>query len=1033
MMDRFSAYRADEAEIVGYLLQAIKLSSLDLQAIQNRAQELVIALRSRENASVHLEAFFEQYDLSTAEGMALMCVAEALLRIPDVQTRNELIADKITMGDWQLHLGKSKSWLVNTMTRGLMWGDQLLESQTEHEDIWRSLCARTTQAPIRWVVTEAMRLLGHQFVLGETIESALKHAKQQESKGYRYSYDMLGESARTDEDAERYFQAYDHAIEQIGSMGVDGDLYQSAGLSIKLSALHPRYEFLKTPLLHGEWLEKLMSLVLKAKAQGVSLTIDAEESERLDLSLGVFEKLFRDPRLGRWEGLGLALQAYQKRAFWVIDLLADWASQQGKRIAVRLVKGAYWDSEIKRSQVMGFKNYPVFTRKVATDVSYLACAQKLFEKKEHFYLQYATHNVHTVSALLEMAGDFKGFEFQRLQGMGEALYEQLRSQHQNPIPCRIYAPVGSHQDLLAYLVRRLLENGANSSFVNQLSNPQIPVATLIADPVSWVRKSPYKPHPKIPLPQDLWGMIRSNSNGVDLTHQTERLQLLEGLKAASQTIRLAGPIVGGVLQQAVAEPIRLGSPFAPSLAVGEVIEADTDGVERALFLAERAFKSWSRTPVLLRQNILKKLAQKIEENRSECVFLLIREGGKTIPNALSEIREAIDFCHYYAAIAEIDFGKMKMLPSPTGELNHLGWMGRGPVVCISPWNFPLAIFVGQMVAALVAGNTVLVKPAEQTPLIAYRVIEWLLEVGLPSDVIHFLPGRGEIVGAHLVSDERVKAVVFTGATETARSIHRALAERKGPIVPLVAETGGINAMIADSSALLEQLVSDVCISAFDSAGQRCSSLRVLYLQEEIFDRTVDMLIGAMKTLVLGDPTEFTTDIGPVIDQAAWDALNEHKIRMKKEAVCLFEMSLDPFLKQGYYFAPCLFKICHINQIKTEVFGPILHLISYKVSELDSLIDSINQTGYGLTFGIHSRVVGRVQFIRERIAAGNVYVNRNMIGAVVGVQPFGGLGLSGTGPKAGGSDYLRRLAVEYTWTEDTTAAGGNASLLCLSDA
>jgi RHH-type proline utilization regulon transcriptional repressor/proline dehydrogenase/delta 1-pyrroline-5-carboxylate dehydrogenase len=1023
------AYRIDEAEAVERILAAADLPADALDRIASRARGFVLAVRRARVGKGGLDAFLHEYALSTQEGIALMCLAEALLRIPDAETVDKLIRDKIGPVEWERHLGASDSLFVNASTWALMLTGRLMRGpgQRALKGALTRFIARSGEPVVRQAVTAAMRILGRQFVMGRTIGEALERARAAEREGYRHSYDMLGEAARTTEDARRYFDAYAVAIGAIGKEAAGRGVHEAPGVSVKLSALHPRYEETQRERCLAELVPAVRRLAEKAREAGIGFTIDAEESERLDLSLDVFESLALEPRLAGWEGLGLAVQAYQKRVLPLIDYLAGLARRAGRRLQVRLVKGAYWDSEIKRSQEKGLPGYAVYTRKVATDVSYLAAAKRLLADGEAFYPQFATHNAHTVAAVLELAGNREDWEFQRLHGMGEALYEEVVGQLRRP--CRIYAPVGSHEDLLAYLVRRLLENGANTSFVNRIVDEKAPIDELVADPVARLRRLHPKPHPRIPLPEALYGPERRNSAGIDLSDRPSLEALQRDLAAALARPWRAAPLVGGIELPGKPRPVL--DPADRRRQVGEVVEADSSQLEQALARAERAAPSWEAMPVSERARVLERAADLYEGHGAELMALVIREGGRTIPDALSELREAVDFCRYYAARARADL-ESRSLPGPTGERNVLSLHGRGVFACISPWNFPLAIFTGQIVAALVAGNAVIAKPAEQTPLVAARAVHLLHEAGVPVDALHLLPGDGATVGARLVADPRVAGVAFTGSTETARAINIALAERGGPIVPLIAETGGQNGLIVDSSALPEQVVVDVLASAFNSAGQRCSALRVLCVQEDIAERVLTMLIGAMRTLVIGDPLSISTDVGPVIDEDACRGLQRHSERMDREARKLVELDLPEGTEHGTFFAPRVFEIDSIARLEREVFGPILHVRRWRRDRLDAMVEELAATGYGLTLGIHSRIDETVAAVRRRMRVGNVYVNRNMIGAVVGVQPFGGEGLSGTGPKAGGPHYLYRFVTERTVSIDTTAAGGNATLLSLQE-
>ncbi|MCC6720416.1 MAG: trifunctional transcriptional regulator/proline dehydrogenase/L-glutamate gamma-semialdehyde dehydrogenase [Acetobacteraceae bacterium] len=956
------------------------------------ARALVTRLREAPRASA-IEGLIEEYDLSSQEGVALMCLAEALLRIPDPATRDALIRDKIATGDWQAHVGRSPSLFVNAATWGLVVTGRLAATASERglSGAITRMIARGGEPLIRRGVDLAMRMLGEHFVTGETIAAALANARRMEARGFTHSYDMLGEAAATDEDAARYLAAYTGAIHAIGAAAAGRGIYEGPGISIKLSALHPRYGRAQRARVMAELLPRVAGLAALAKAYGIGLNIDAEEADRLELSLDLLAALALDPALAGWNGLGFVIQAYGKRCPFVIDWLVDLARRVGRRLMVRLVKGAYWDSEIKRAQVDGQADYPVFTRKLHTDVSYLACARKLLAAPDAVFAQFATHNAQTLAAVLAAAGPgfHRGqYEFQCLHGMGEPLYEEVVGPEKLGRPCRIYAPVGTHETLLAYLVRRLLENGANSSFVNRIGNAAIPVDDLIADPVETVRATnpDLAPHPRIVLPRALYGPGRPNAAGFDLADESSLANLAAVLTQHAQAPWVARPANGGGAARAVTNPADRAD------IVGTVMAATPDDIARALAGAEAARTSWAATPAPRRAAALRRAADALEARMPVLIGLLVREAGKSYANAIAEVREAVDFLRYYAAGA-LDAGRP-----------------LGPIACISPWNFPLAIFTGQVAAALAAGNPVLAKPAEETPLVAAEAVRLLHAAGVPADALHLLPGAGE-VGAALVADARVQGVIFTGSTEVARLIRRALAGRLGADgrpIPLVAETGGQNAMVVDSSALAEQVVADAIASAFDSAGQRCSALRILCLQEDIAARTLTMLRGALRQLTVGNPALLSTDVGPVITPAARDAILRHVAAMQARGHAVDTLKLPGSTARGSFVAPTIIEIGRIADVGGEVFGPVLHVLRYRREELDGLIDAINATGYGLTFGLHTRIDETVARVVERIRAGNIYVNRNIIGAVVGVQPFGGSGLSGTGPKAGGPLYLARL-------------------------
>jgi len=1028
-------YRADESRCVDMLLDAVRLDAAALDRIAATARDLVVAVRDQRIGQGGLDAFMHEYELSSQEGVVLMCLAEALLRIPDADTADRLIRDKIGPADWERHLGNSGSVFVNASTWALMLTGRLVSLSEFQGQALKSVLGRLVgrfgEPIIRQSVTQAMRIMGRQFVMGRTIREALDRGRGDEAQGYRHSFDMLGEAARTAKDASRYFDAYASAIAELGEAAAGRDVVESPGISVKLSALHPRYEFAQRGRALGELKPRLLELAVLAKDAGIGFTVDAEEADRLELSFDIFEAVSKDPAVAGWDGLGLAVQAYQKRALAAVDWLADLARRHRRRIMLRLVKGAYWDAEIKRAQERGVDGYPVFTRKVSTDVSYLACAQRLLSYGDAFYPQFATHNAHTVAAVLEMTGARDAFEFQRLHGMGQALFDRIVADDRRHAPCRIYAPVGSHADLLAYLVRRLLENGANSSFVNRIVDERAPIEEIIADPLAGARRLEAKPHPRILLPGDLYGAARKNSRGIDLSDPAELVPLTASMKKAARGPWRAAPVIDGVTHDDGHERA-VFDPADRRRQVGTVIDADGHHVDTAMSRADGAAPAWDETDAEQRGRCLERTADLMERDMANLMAMSVREAGKTIPDAVAEVREAVDFCRYYALRCRQDFAAPEVLTGPTGEHNQLCLHGRGVFVCISPWNFPLAIFTGQITAALAAGNTVVAKPAEQTSLIAAHAVGLMHEAGVPADVLHLLPGDGATVGAPLVRDPRVAGVAFTGSTETARGIQRALAEKDGPIVPLIAETGGQNAMLVDSSALPEQVVADVLASAFQSAGQRCSALRVLYVQSDVADRIVEMLSGAMAELRIGDPGLLSTDVGPVIDEAARDMLEAHAARMSREARKIYECALPVGCEQGIFFAPRAFEIEGIEILEREVFGPILHVVRYPSEALDRVIDAINGTGYGLTLGIHSRIDETIGHIHSRLKVGNVYVNRNQIGAVVGVQPFGGEGLSGTGPKAGGPRYLHRFATERTLSVDTTAQGGNAALMSLEE-
>jgi RHH-type proline utilization regulon transcriptional repressor/proline dehydrogenase/delta 1-pyrroline-5-carboxylate dehydrogenase len=1021
-------YSRDEAEAVADLL---RIGEMDVELktrIHDTAADLVKRVRARKAEQSAVESFMREYDLSSEEGVLLMCVAEALLRIPDAETADKLISDKLGEANFTAHAGKSDSLLVNAGTWGLMLTGKLVriaeDTKRNFFGAFKRLIGRSGEPVIRLATRQAMRIMGHQFVMGRTIEEALERSREKDQRGYRHSFDMLGESALTAEDVERYMTSYRAGILAIGKGGPYPDMISAPSISVKLSALHPRYERGKRARVLAELTPRVLELAQLAKAQGIPMTIDAEEADRLELSLELIARVHGDPSLEGWDGFGLALQSYLKRAIGAIDWLANVARTNGRRLNVRLVKGAYWDAEIKRAQIDGHSGYPVYTRKPNTDLSYLACARRILAHGDAFYPQFATHNAHTIAAIHHLAQG-RPFEYQRLHGMGGDLYGEVIPAERLNAACRIYAPVGSHEDLLPYLVRRLLENGANTSFVNRIVDDAVPIDELIPHPNDVVAAIEPKAHPRIPLPLNLYGNDRQNSRGINLAQERELRALIDETRSVRFGELRAEPLVPGA--SSAATPIAISDPADRRRLVGHWVPADAALVEKALENAKAAQPGWDATPVELRAQMLERAADLMEANRGELIALCTREAGKTISDGIAEVREAVDFCRYYAQQARRDFAP-KTLPGPTGESNQLHLHGRGVFVCISPWNFPLAIFAGQVAAALVAGNTVIAKPAEQTNLVAHRATQLLHEAGVPAGVLQLLPGDGATVGARLTSDPRVAGVAFTGSTETARLINRSLAGRDAPIATLIAETGGQNALIADSSALPEQLVKDAMSGAFGSAGQRCSATRILFVQEDVAERTLKLLAGAMDEWVVGDPGLYATDIGPVIDEDARKILNDHIARMQTDGKLVKAMQLNEAHANGCFVAPHAFEIDSLKRLPREVFGPVLHVIRYKAKDLDSIIDQINATGYGLTLGIHSRIDSTIEHIQQRIRAGNCYVNRNMIGAVVGVQPFGGEGLSGTGPKAGGPHYLHRFTTERTLTINTSAVGGNATLL-----
>lgn len=1013
-----TAWRRAETECVEELLLHSEISSELSDKIQALAFDLAHSLRERKNSGGKagiVQGLLQEFSLSSQEGIALMCLAEALLRIPDKATRDLLIRDKINQGNWKEHLGQSQLMFVNAAAWGLMLTGKLMETpqQKSLSSLLTGMLARSGRGIIRKAVDVAMRMMGEQFVTGETIDEALKNAERLEEKGFRYSYDMLGEAALTDPDAERYYQDYQQAIHAIGQASQDKDVYDGPGISIKLSALHPRYQRAQMDRVHDELYGKMLKLAVLAKQYNIGLNIDAEETDRLEISLQLLERLCFEPQLQDWKGIGFVIQAYQKRCFYVVDYIVDLAKRSQKRLMIRLVKGAYWDSEIKKAQIEGMSDYPVFTRKVHTDLSYIACARKLLAEPDYIYPQFATHNAQTVATIYQLAQPeqyYAGqYEFQCLHGMGEPLYENVvgdKSANKLGVPCRIYAPVGNHETLLAYLVRRLLENGANTSFVNRIADKTLNIEDLIENPQQTILKAAQQEvmigakHPHIPYPQDLYG-TRINSSGLDLANDAELSALNEVAASLKNTQFQAAAMGTAFTVTDTSNAVQIINPAQHQDVVGTVYEATQEQAEIALTQAVNAQGFWANLPKNERAACLNKAADLMEQRLLTLMVILSREAGKTYSNAIAEVREAVDFLRYYA-------GQMLDLAENT-QIQPLG-----TVLCISPWNFPLAIFTGQISAALVAGNTVIAKPAEQTPLIAAQAVQILWEAGIPQDVLQLLPGQGESIGAQLSADSRIQGIMFTGSTEVAHILQKTVAERLnqfGESVTLIAETGGQNAMIVDSSALTEQVVLDVVNSAYDSAGQRCSALRVLCVQEDNLDAVRTMLKGAMQQLRVGNPILLKTDIGPVIDAEAQQNIQTHIQQMCSKGHKVHQLMFDQDeteLTQGTFIPPTLIELPNLNDLEREVFGPVLHLISYKYGELEQLLEQINSKGYGLTMGLHTRIDETMQTVIARAEVGNLYINRNIVGAVVGVQPFGGEGLSGTGPKAGGPLYIYRL-------------------------
>ena len=1005
------AYRRDEIEAVQDMLQRAQMTDEERNAASELARRLVTQVRSSRTKASGVDALMHEFSLSSEEGVALMCLAEALLRIPDNATRDRLIADKISEGNWKSHLNNSPSLFVNAAAWGLLITGKLT-TNTSEKNMGSALSRMISKggAPlIRQGVNYAMRLLGKQFVTGQTIEEALQNGKEREKMGYRFSFDMLGEAAYTEEDANRYYNDYVQAIHAIGKDAAGQGVYEGNGISVKLSAIHPRYSRAQHERVMSELLPRLKELFLLGKKYDIGINIDAEEANRLELSLDLMEALVSDPDLAGYKGIGFVVQAYQKRCPFVIDYLIDLARRNNQKLMIRLVKGAYWDSEVKWAQVDGMEGYPTYTRKVHTDISYLACARKLLDAQDAVFPQFATHNAYTLGAIYQM-GKGKDFEHQCLHGMGETLYDQVVGPQNLGRRVRVYAPVGTHETLLAYLVRRLLENGANSSFVNQIVDENISIDRLIKSPFDTIAEQGIHLHPALPLPRDLYGKGRLNSQGVDFSNENVLQNLQEKLNQASSEDFHAASIVNGEARN-VGEAQLVRNPADHNDVVGTVSFADAALAQEAIGAAVAALPEWGAKPASERANCLRRFADLLEQHTPALMMLAVREAGKTLNNAVAEVREAVDFCRYYANESE------NTLPKDAKAV--------GAIVAISPWNFPLAIFTGEVVSALAAGNTVIAKPAEQTSLIATYAVSLMHQAGIPTSALQLVLGAGD-VGSALTGDARIGGVIFTGSTEVARLINKALSKRDDNPV-LIAETGGQNAMIVDSTALPEQVCLDVLNSAFDSAGQRCSALRILCVQEDVADKMVNIIKGAMDELVVGKPTQLTTDIGPVIDAEAQQNLLAHINKMKGVAKAYHEIktAADVDDNNSTFVRPILFELNNLNELQREVFGPVLHVVRYRASELDQLIDQINAKGYALTSGVHSRIEGTVDHIRDRIEAGNIYVNRNIVGAVVGVQPFGGHGLSGTGPKAGGSFYLQRLVRTPEWVAPTLSRIGQA--------
>ncbi|MFT5137791.1 MAG: RHH-type proline utilization regulon transcriptional repressor/proline dehydrogenase [Arenicella sp.] len=1063
-------YAISEDELMAGLCLLAEPDQAMRDKTEHRARGLIDNIRSQGDSAHAIDKLLQEYSLDNEEGVILMCLVEALIRIPDAETAAALIRDKLSAAAWDKHLGRSESLLVNASTWGLMLTRKVVNLGGETQsasNLLSRLVKRAGEPVIRKAMNQAMRIMGKQFVLGRDINEALKHSKSYRAKGYTYSFDMLGEAAFTDADAERYYQSYLQAAQALASSVTKGDKEwrndrPPPSISIKLSALFPRYEEAHQAAVMSELYQRVLSLIKAARQLNIAITIDAEEADRLELSLRLFTRLYQHQDVQGWGLFGLAVQAYSKRALPVLGYLTSLAHAQGDQIPIRLVKGAYWDTEIKHAQQLGLADYPVFTRKENTDVSYMACARYLLSHAtdDCIYPQFASHNAHTVAAVIEMAQEnpSRAFEFQRLHGMGDTLYDALldgllkdMGAKQKTIAVRIYAPVGAHKNLLPYLVRRLLENGANSSFVHRLGNPNTAIKDLITSPITQAQSHSRYRNLKIPRPGELFTAIenrietgaetgaqnsqRQNSQGYNIAVESEREPLLAEVQQFSENVWTSQPIISGQkIKGCQSDTQLICSPYNHEKVVGELHWASAEQAQQALQSADQAWFSWNTTSVIERAACLERTADLLEKNRAELIALCTYEAGKTLQDGIDEIREAVDFCRYYAQNARQDMLHPTQLPGPTGESNEHYYAGRGTFLCISPWNFPLAIFLGQISAALVTGNCVLAKPAQQTSLIAGRTIELMHQAGIPDNVLHFLPGAGATIGDALLSEDRLAGIAFTGSIATAKHINLRLAQRNGAIPTFIAETGGQNAMIVDSTSLPEQVVTDVMASAFSSAGQRCSALRILYVQEDIADRVIELISGALQHFVVGNPEHYATDCGPVIDRKAQQELLAHCEYWQAQGKLLAQASNNDDIEgrnelaKGFYVLPTVIAIDSISELQKEQFGPILHICRFQADELEHVINDINKTGYGLTLGIHSRNETTAAYIEARVRVGNCYINRNQIGAVVGVQPFGGRGLSGTGPKAGGPNYLKRFATERVRTINTTAIGGNTSLL-----
>ena len=1023
---------ASESLVVKNLLDYLKPEyNKRLLKIEDRANEIVEAVRKSTKSDSPVENLLQEYELNTKEGTVLLCLAEALLRIPDKKTMDRLLEDKFSSVDWKKHISADKGIFVNASSWAFFLTGNILDKKitdkTKLEETYKSLLKKSTEPIIRKSVKKAVTILARQFVFKPTIEEGMKFTESEKYKKNIFSFDMLGEGARTMEDAEKYFQDYIKSIHAVGKLlNNSSEIKYTNGVSIKISALHPRYERNKSEDLEKELLPKLVKLCEISKQYNIQLCIDAEENYRLILSLKILDKLSSNRNLLGWNGLGLAVQAYQKRAFYVIDWLDKLAKRDSRVINVRLVKGAYWDSEIKLAQELGVPNYPVFTRKSLTDLSWMACAKKLFSLQKNIFPQFATHNAYSI-AFIEEFGKDKIFEFQRIHGMADKIHEYFnRYSSDNYQKCRIYAPVGDYNDLLPYLMRRLLENGANTSFVNKINDPKLDIKDIIADPLDIIDQYSQIPNPQIPLPPDIYLPERKNSKGYDLDNEYTRLQI-ENIFSSIDLSYQAFSIVKGI--DVDDESRKVFNPSKLDQLLGHVASVSESTVRKSLEIASNYFSYWKNVDVENKVEIINKFADLLEANQEKLVKICVLEAGKTIKDSINDLREAIDFCYYYSSEAIRVFKDPIILKGPTGEKNKLVYEGKGVIFAISPWNFPIAIFTGQIVSALLAGNTVIAKPAEKTSIIAYEIVKLFLKAGLPLGSLQLLIGKGGNIGQIVLNDTRIKGVVFTGSCETAKKIQNDLVKREGEIIPFMAETGGLNFMIIDSSALTEQVVDDAIESGFNAAGQRCSALRILAIQDEVYDKTLKMLIGATKKIKIGLPNLLSTDIGPVIDQEAKDRINNHVKSFKSKV-----LSQSPLESkyQGYYVTPTIIEIESLNEVKEEIFGPVIHVYKYKSNEIEKLISDINKMNYGLTLGIQSRIENTINYIFNNANIGNIYINRNIVGAVVGVQPFGGRGLSGTGPKAGGPNYLLKFANEKSYSYNTTAAGGNATLFMMSE-